>query len=97
MIINLEFTIAINFISSKDSEKERVMHSSSNNIKTIPYSDADNVMEKLFSHFVKKYQDNSETSMKGSELFFDFVQLMYCKCYKVNFKRCGSYPLPTIG
>ena len=29
--------------------------------------------------------------MKGSDFIFDSVQLMYCKCQKVNFKSGGSY------
>ena len=38
----IQLTFAINFISPKYSEEERVMHSSGNNIKFIPYSDAGN-------------------------------------------------------
>ena len=44
----IQLTIAINFISSKDSEEERVMHSNSDNIKFTPYDDANDVIEKLF-------------------------------------------------
>ena len=29
--------------------------------------------------------------MRGSDFIFDSVQLMYCKCHKVNFRRGGSY------
>ena len=29
--------------------------------------------------------------MKGSELVFDYVQLLYYKCHKINFSRVGSY------
>ena len=29
--------------------------------------------------------------MKGSELVFDYVQLLYYKCYKINPNRGGSY------
>ena len=28
---------------------------------------------------------------KGREFIFDSAHLMYCKCYKVNFRRGGSY------
>ena len=87
----IQLTIAINFISSKDTEEERVMHPSSNNIKLIPYSDANDVIEKLFKPLRSKYQDNLETSMKGSDFIFDLLPLMYYKCHKVYFKRGGSY------
>ena len=29
--------------------------------------------------------------MRGSDFIFDSVQLMYCKCHKVNFSRGGSF------
>ena len=44
----IQLTIAINFIPSKDSAEERVMHSGSDNVKFTPYSDANDVIEKLF-------------------------------------------------
>ena len=78
-------------ISSKDSEEEHVMHSNSGNIKFTPYSDENDVIEKLFEPLRSRYQENLETSMKGSDFIFDSVQLMYYKCRKVNFIRGGSY------
>ena len=87
----IQLTIALNFISSKDCEEECAMHSNSGNIKISPYSDANDVIEKLFKSLLSKYQDNLETSMKGSYFIFDSVQLMYYKFHKVNFKRGVSY------
>ena len=29
--------------------------------------------------------------MRGSDFIFDSVQLMYYKCHRLNFMRCGSY------
>ena len=87
----IQLTIAINFISSKVSAEERVMHSNSGNIKFTPYSDANDIIEKLFKSLRSRYQENLETSMKGSDFIFDSVQLMYYKCHKVNFIRSGSY------
>ena len=40
----IQLTIAINFTSSKDTEEECVMHSTSNNIKLTPYNDANEVV-----------------------------------------------------
>ena len=84
MIINLQnsgtwkiqLIIAINFISSKDSEEERVMHSSSDNIKFTTYSNANDVIENLFKSLPSKHQDGQETSMKGSDFIFGYVQLI---------------------
>ena len=53
----IQLTIAINLISSKDSEEEHVMHSSSDNIKFISYSEVNDVIEKLFKSLCSKYQD----------------------------------------
>ena len=39
----------------------------------------------------RRYQIGFETSMRGSEFIFDCVNLSYYKCYKINFKRSGSY------
>ena len=67
------------------------MHWSSDKIKFATYSEVIDVIKKLLKSLRAKYQDGLEKSMKGSDLIFDSVQLMYYKCYKVNFKRVGSY------
>ena len=48
----IHLTIRINLTSSKDAEEERVMHSSSNNIKFSSYSGSKKVIDSL-SHFAK--------------------------------------------
>ena len=73
----IQLTIEINFISSKDTEEERVMHSTSDSIKFTPYNDAEKVVKELFESLRSKYQDNLETSMRESDFIFDLVQLMY--------------------
>ena len=42
-------------------------------------------------HFVQDIKQILKTSMRGSNFISDLVQLMYYKCYKVNFRRGGSY------
>ena len=81
----IQLTIAINFILSKDGVEERVMHSSSGNIKFTPYSDANEVTGEPFETLHSKYQVNLETSMNGNDFIFDSVQLMYYKCHRVYF------------
>ena len=83
--------ITINFISSKDAEEERVMHSKSENMKFTSYNDAKRVVNKLFDSLRLPYQGNSETSMRGSALIFDLVQMMYYKCHNVDFRSGRSY------
>ena len=87
----IQLTIAINFVSWKDTEEERVMHSNKDNIKFTSYDDANEVVNELLKSLRSKHQERLETSMKGSEFIFDSIQLLYYKCHKVSFKRGGSY------
>ena len=99
MIINLhnsdsrkiQLPIAINFISSKYVDEDRVTHSRSGNIEVTFCNDANEIIDELFKPLRSSCQGNLETTMKGSDFIFDSVQLMYHKCHKVNFKRGGSY------
>ena len=51
--------IAVNFISSNNDE-ERVMDSSSDNIKSTSYNDANAVVDELFESLCSRYQGNLE-------------------------------------
>ena len=77
---NMQLTIEINFISSKDAEEEHAIHSKSNNIKFTSYNDANEVVDKLFESLLSRYQGNLETSMRRSDFLFE-----------VNCKREGLY------
>ena len=87
----IQLTITINFISLKEVEKERVIHSRSGNIKFTSYNDVNEVVDELFELLRSRYQGNLKSSMIGSDFIFDSVQLMHYKCHKVNFRRGGSY------
>ena len=52
--------------------------------------EADEVIKDLFDSLKNRYQNNLE-SIKGSELVFDYIQLFYYKCHKINLNRGGSY------
>ena len=59
----IQLTIAINFISSKDSDEEYVMYSKSDYIKNMINDKADEVIEELFQSLLptiicKKYWKN---------------------------------------
>ena len=49
--------------------------------------------KKSLHHFA--YQVRLETSMKRSNFIFDSVQLLYYKCYKINFNCGGLYIYST--
>ena len=60
----IQLTIAINFISSKDTEEESAMYWNIGNIKLTSYSEVNEVVNELFKTLRSKYQENLETSME---------------------------------
>ena len=66
------------------------MHSKSGNIKSKISDEADEVTKKLFDSLKNRYQNNLQ-SMRGSAFVFNYVQLLYYKCHKINLNRGGSY------
>ena len=70
---------------------ERVIYSKGDNIEIMINDKTDEVIKKLFKSLKNRYQDNLEKRMKSSEFIFDYVYLLYYKCYKINPIRDGSY------
>ena len=66
------------------------MHSRSDNIEIMTNDEADKVVKALFG-FLKNIYLNDLESMKGSKFVFDYVQLLYYKCHKINLSRDQSY------
>ena len=83
--------VAINFVSSKDNDEEYVMHLKNDNTEIMINDKANEVIEKLFESLLNQYKIGLETSMRGSDFFFDCIHLLYYKCHKVNFQWGGSY------
>ena len=79
ILIKLENTykiseiILINFISSKDNDEERVMHSKSDEVKMMINGKEGEVMEELFQSFPSIYQIGLEISKKNNEFLFACV------------------------
>ena len=69
--------MAINFISSKDSDETCNMHIKSDIIEIIMGSETNNIIEELCESLLQKYQEGLEKSMRGSEFIFDSVDLLY--------------------
>ena len=79
----IQLTTAINFISSKDSDKTRTMHTKSNNVEIMIGSETDEIIEDLFKSFLQKYQERLEESMRGSEFVYNSVDVLYYNLNKV--------------
>ena len=87
----IQLTIAINFISFKDSDETRTMHIKSHNVEIMMGSETDEIIEELFESFLQKYQEGLEESMRGSEFVYDSVDALYYNLNKVSLSTSGSY------
>ena len=87
----IQLTMAINFISSKDSDETRTMHTKSNDIEIMIGSETDEIIKGLFESFLQKYHKGLEKSMRGSEFVYDSVDVLYYNFNKVNLSTGGSY------
>ena len=70
--------MSINFISFKDSDETRKMHTKSDNIKVIIASETNYIVEELRESLLQNYHNNrKKKSLKGSEFVRDSVYLLY--------------------
>ena len=83
--------MAINFISSKDSDETLTMHAKNNNVEIMMGSETNEIIEELFKSFLQRYQKGLEESMRGSESIFDSVDALYYDLNKLSLSRGRSY------
>ena len=82
----------INFISFKPgSDETRVMFTRSFNEEIMKGSDTDEVIKLLFQSFLKKYEENLQEKMKGSDFEVDGINFFYYDFNKTSINRGGSY------
>ena len=81
----------ISFISSKDSDEIRTMHTKINNTKILMGNEIDEIIQELFESLLQKYQEVLEEKMRGNEFVFDSVDLFHYNHHKRSFNRGGSY------
>ena len=87
----IQLTMAIDFISSKDSDEIRTVHTKSHNTEIIMGNKTDEIIAELFKSLLQNYQKNLEKSTRGSEIVFDSVDLLYYRLYRLSLIRGGSY------
>ena len=87
----IQLTMAINFMSSKDSYETHIMHTKSNNIKIMLSNETDKIFREIFESLLQRYQEGLEESMRESEFVFDSIDLLCCKLHKIILNRGGSY------
>ena len=83
----VQLTIEFNFISLKPgSDETRIMYTRTNNTEIMFGDDNDDIIEQLFESLFKKYDENLQNKMRGSEFEFDGVNFLYYDFNKTNIK-----------
>ena len=67
------------------------MYTGSGNIEILFGDDSDDIIEQLFESLLKKYEENLQNKMRGSEFEFDGVNFLYYDFNKTSINRGGSY------
>ena len=88
---NIQLVMKINFISSKNFNDTRDMHSKSDNVETMMGVDTNEIIKKVFNYLLQRYQKGPEQSMKRSDFVFDYVESLIYIFHKIDLKRSGSY------
>ena len=81
----------INFISSRNVNDTRDMHSKSDNIEIMMGVNTNEIIKNLFNSLLQRYQKRLEVSMRGSDFIFDYVESLNYIFHKVDLKNSGSY------
>ena len=67
------------------------MHTRNDNIEIMIGDDNDDVIEELFKSFLKRYEENLQNKLRGSEIKFVGVNFLYYDFNKLSINRGGSY------
>ena len=86
----IQLSVSIKFISSKDSNETRIMHTWSDNIEIMIGIETDYIIDELFKSLLQEYQESSEKSQKGGEFVYDSVDLLYYHLHKISLKTGKS-------
>ena len=77
--MKIQLTMRIDFISSKYYDETSVMHTKSDNLKSLMSNETDEIIKRLFNCPLQKYQEGLEESIKRSEFIFVSVNLLHYK------------------
>ena len=87
----IHITMGIIFISFIDKNETRVMHTKSDNVEIINATDTSDAINELINSFMKKYQEELETKMKGSSYIFERIDLLEYHLHKIILNRGSPY------
>ena len=86
----IQLLMTISFVSSKDSDGIRTIHTKSDNIYIMMGYETDEIIEELFESLFPKFQEGLEKSMKGSRFIFDSADLLYYHLLRTSLSRKGG-------
>ena len=72
----IQIIMRIIFISFIDKNEIQEMHTKSDNIEIMIGTDASDIINELIDSFSKRYQEGSETKIKGSSYIFERIDLL---------------------
>ena len=78
----IQLVMKIISVSSLDVNEIRIMHTKSDNIEIMIGIETSDIINELFRSLIKRYQENLETKMRGSEFIFYSVDLLYYILHK---------------
>ena len=55
------------------------------------YDNTYEAIKKFFESLLNRYQNELETSIRGTDFMSNYVHLIYYKCHKINRNRGVSY------
>ena len=87
----MKLIMQINFISFKDSDEARIMHTKSNDVENITRDVKDDIIKVIFESLLERYQEGYEEPMRGSEFIFDSADALYYDLNKISLNRGESY------
>ena len=87
----------INFISSiNDSDETRTKRTKSHNVEIMMGSETDEIINQCFESLLQNFQKDLEELLRGSELSFDNVDLLYYHLQKSSLKRMGPSYIDSL-
>ena len=89
----IQLDIGINLIHITD--KQRITHfTKSDNIKCLPSSNTDHILNKLLKSLEEKYQEDIRLCHTSSSFIYESVEELNIHFHKINLQRGASY-IPT--
>ena len=87
----IQLIAEINFISLKPgSDETRVMYTRSDNEEFMNGNDTNEVIKLLFKSFLRRFEENLQEKMRGSDFEFDGINFFYYNFNKTSIYRGGS-------